>query len=154
MFSVLNRGSSKELAEYSLITNATPVDKINFLRFYIAARKDINSSHIKSAWRVTGNWPISRPKALVHEEIQHDHVSTPDSSISESTTQTSPSMSRQIRDLASKSSPKTRLLLCNVSKALDKRTTKLIMKCQDKQHLQAQTQRMPHQGRRKCPMLT
>lgn len=46
--------------------------KINFLRCLHTARKAVTEKTIVSAWKHTGNWPISRQKALNHPEIQPD----------------------------------------------------------------------------------
>ena len=55
------------------LTDSTPVDKINFIKAYTKARKiGMTSKNIQAGWRVTGNWPISRAKALQHLEIQTD----------------------------------------------------------------------------------
>jgi hypothetical protein len=47
------------------------VDKVNFIKAYAKAREvGMTKKNILSGWRVTGNWPISRRKALTHPEIQ------------------------------------------------------------------------------------
>ncbi|EMT73553.1 hypothetical protein FOC4_g10001526 [Fusarium odoratissimum] len=71
----------------------------------------MTKKNILSGWRVTGNWPISRSKALRHPEIQQDRLNsgprvTPESRPylgSDYTLQTS----RQIRDLGLNKTPKT-----------------------------------------------
>jgi hypothetical protein len=47
------------------------VDKVNFIKAYAEAREvGMTKKNILSGWRVTGNWPISRRKALAHTEIR------------------------------------------------------------------------------------
>lgn len=49
------------------------MDKVNFIRAYIKARRvGMTKKNILSGWRVTGNWPVLRVKALRHPEIQQD----------------------------------------------------------------------------------
>jgi hypothetical protein len=65
----------KELKKLAVLTDLTPVDKVNFIRAYAKAREArMTEKIIRSGWRVTGNWPISRAKALWHPEIQADKV--------------------------------------------------------------------------------
>ncbi|CVL09426.1 uncharacterized protein FMAN_15550 [Fusarium mangiferae] len=89
------------------------MDKVNFIRAYAkASRVGMTRKNILSGWRVTGNWPISREKALRHPEIQQDRSNcslrvTPEPRPffdSDNTPQTS----RQIRDLGLNKTPKTR----------------------------------------------
>ena len=68
----------KELAELAFLTVSAQVDKINFIRAYAKAREvGMTSKNILSGWRITGNWPISRVKALRHPEIQEKRRSYP-----------------------------------------------------------------------------
>lgn len=55
------------------MTDSSPVDKINFIRAHQdAGEKGLTSDTIENAWKTTGNWPVSRRKALLHPEIQVD----------------------------------------------------------------------------------
>lgn len=48
-----------------------PVNKINFIRCYAKARQEgMTKNNIKSGFRVTGNWVVSRQKAMRHPKIQ------------------------------------------------------------------------------------
>jgi hypothetical protein len=102
----------KELGKLAYLTDSTPVDKINFIRAYTKARKvRMTKKNILSGWRVTGNWPISRAKALRHPEIQNDGVEnrekvTPEPASSLASDNT-PKSSRQIRDLSKHKIPRT-----------------------------------------------
>lgn len=71
-FNVLKAAYRKELSKLDSLTDSAPIGKINFLRCLAAARKSVKEKTIVSAWRHTGNWPISRQKALEHPEIQPD----------------------------------------------------------------------------------
>lgn len=48
------------------------MDKINFIKCLIEARKSVTPRTIRHGWAITGNYPISRAKALAHPEIQPD----------------------------------------------------------------------------------
>lgn len=71
-FNVLKGAYRKEIAKLDAITDLAPVGKINFLRCLHMARKAVTKKTIVSAWRHTGNWLVSREKALEHPEIQPD----------------------------------------------------------------------------------
>jgi hypothetical protein len=50
------------------------MDKINFIKAYNEAREaGLTEKNIQAAFRTTGNWPISRRKALSYPEIQLEH---------------------------------------------------------------------------------
>ncbi|KAG6979745.1 hypothetical protein FocnCong_v010312 [Fusarium oxysporum f. sp. conglutinans] len=89
------------------------MDKVNFIRAYAKARRvGMTKKNILSGWRVTGNWPISRSKALRHPEIQQDRPNsgprvTPEPRPYLGSDDT-PQTSRQIRDLGLNKTPKTR----------------------------------------------
>src|SRR6185436_7705953 len=95
------------------LTDSAPVDKVNFIKAYAKAREvGMTKKNILSDWRVTGNWPISRAKALRYPEIQNDRVEdrekvTPEPASSLASDNT-PKSSRQIRDLSKHKTPKTR----------------------------------------------
>lgn len=71
-FNILKAAYRKEIAQLNSITDSAPVGKINFLRCLYTARKAVTEKVIVSAWRHTGNWPVSRQKAKNHPEIQPD----------------------------------------------------------------------------------
>jgi hypothetical protein len=108
----------QELEKFASLTNSTPIVKVNFIRAYAKARRvGMTKKNILSGWRVTGNWTISRAKALRHPEIQQDR---PNSSL-KVTLELRPyfdldnilQTSRQIRDLRLNKTPKT-WRRCNV----------------------------------------
>ena len=75
IFNAVKTAYQRELENLASLTDSTPVDKINFIRAYSKARKArMSLKNILAGWRVTGNWPISRSKALRHPEIQADKV--------------------------------------------------------------------------------
>ncbi|KAJ0130103.1 Uncharacterized protein HZ326_26799 [Fusarium oxysporum f. sp. albedinis] len=89
------------------------MDKVNFIRAYAKARRvRITKKNILSGWRVTGNWPISRAKALRHPEIQQDGPNGNPRVTPEPRpylgSDDMPQTSRQIRDLGLNKTPKTR----------------------------------------------
>jgi hypothetical protein len=109
VFNALKAAYRKELEKLASLTDSTPVDKVNFIRAYAKAREiGMTSKNILSGWRVTGNWPISRTKALRHPEIQVDKVKTSPKSKPYLGSDDSPKTSRQIRDLGKNKTPSTR----------------------------------------------
>ena len=73
VFNTSKAAYRKELEKLAVLTDSTPVDKVNFIRAYAQAREiGMTKKNILSSWRVTRNWPISRSKALRHPEIQAD----------------------------------------------------------------------------------
>jgi hypothetical protein len=70
-FNSLKATYLKELKTLNSLNDSRPIDKINFIRAYSKARsQSLTEQNIKSAFRTTGNWPISRRKALSHLETQ------------------------------------------------------------------------------------
>jgi hypothetical protein len=73
VFNTLKATYRRELEKFASLTDSVPMDKVNFIRAYAKARRvGMTKKKILSGWRVTGNWPISRAKALRHPEIQQD----------------------------------------------------------------------------------
>lgn len=110
VFNAVKAAYRKELGLLASLTDSTPVDKINFIRAYSQAREDgMTEKNILSGWRVTGNWPISRAKALRHPEIQDERPNTPPNPSSPYLgSDDTPKTSRQIRDLSKNKTPTTR----------------------------------------------
>src|SRR6478736_5231193 len=74
VFNTSKAAYRKELQKLATLTDSAPVDKVNFIKAYAKAREvGMTKKNILSGWRVTGNWPISRRKALIHPEIQPDN---------------------------------------------------------------------------------
>ncbi|GKU12548.1 unnamed protein product [Fusarium langsethiae] len=113
VFNVSKAAYRRELEKFALLTDSTPMDKANFIRAYAKARRvGMTRKNILSAWRVTGNWPISREKALRHPEIQQDRSNGSPRATPEPRpyfdSDDTPQTSRQIRDLGLNKTPKTR----------------------------------------------
>src|SRR5436190_22881563 len=73
VFNVVKPAYRKDFSRLPSLTDTAPVDKNNFIRCYSAARQvGMTSKNIISAWRISGNWPINRRKAMLHPEIQPD----------------------------------------------------------------------------------
>jgi len=128
-FNVLKATYRKELEKFNSLTDSAPVDKVQFIRAYSKAREaGLTSKNIKSGFRVTGNWPISRAKALRHPEIQEDKKEAtpepPEFDVEEGT----PTTSRQVRDMAKDRSPRTRRLFNRLSKGYESLETLLSTK--------------------------
>ncbi|KAF6513152.1 hypothetical protein HZS61_007410 [Fusarium oxysporum f. sp. conglutinans] len=113
VFNALKAAYRRELERFASLTDSAPMDKVNFIRAYAKARRvGMTKKNILSGWRVTGNWPISRSKALRHPEIQQDRPNsgprvTPEPRPYLGSDDT-PQTSRQIRDLGLNKTPKTR----------------------------------------------
>ncbi|KAF4440765.1 hypothetical protein FACUT_3211 [Fusarium acutatum] len=113
VFNALKAAYRRELEKFASLTDSAPMDKVNFIRAYAKARRvGMTKKNILSGWRVTGNWPILREKALRHPEIQQDRPNgsprvTPEPRLYLGSDDT-PQTSRQIRDLGLNKTPKTR----------------------------------------------
>ncbi|TVY74375.1 hypothetical protein Focb16_v006188 [Fusarium oxysporum f. sp. cubense] len=107
-----------------------PVDKVNFIKAYAKARAvGMTKKNILSGWRVTGNWPISRQKALMHPEIQPDKKETTPGSDGHRDGQVdsdhTPTTSRHIRDLGKNKSPSTRRRYSVISRGFEAQESKI-----------------------------
>jgi hypothetical protein len=112
-FNAVKAAYRKELREFNFNNDARPIDKINFIKAYNKAYiTGLSAKNIQSAFRTTGNWPISRRKALSHPEIQQNkNNATPERELApevEYNLEVTPKTSRQIRDFGKNKSPTTR----------------------------------------------
>jgi hypothetical protein len=113
VFNAFKATYRRELEKFASLTDSVPMDKVNFIRAYAKARRvGMTKKNILSDWRVTGNWPISRAKALRHPEIQQDRPNGSPTATPEPRpylgSDDTPQTSRQIRDLGVNKTPKTR----------------------------------------------
>ncbi|KAJ3454646.1 hypothetical protein MRS44_013246 [Fusarium solani] len=120
----------KELQKLASLTDSAPVDNVNFIKAYAKAREvGMTKKNILSGWRVTGNWPISRRKALIHPEIQPDKKETTPASEGLSDGQrnsdNTPKTSCHIRDLGKNKSPSTRRRYSVISKGFEAQESKI-----------------------------
>jgi hypothetical protein len=130
VFNASKAAYRKELQKLASLTDSTPVDKVNFIKAYAKAREvGMTKKNILSGWRVTGNWPISRRKALMHPEIQPDKKEiTPvsdghrDGKVDSDNT---PKTSRHIRYLGKNKSPSTRRRYSVISKGCEAQESKI-----------------------------
>ncbi|KAF4950245.1 hypothetical protein FSARC_13262 [Fusarium sarcochroum] len=124
VFNALKAAYRRELERFASLTDSTPMDKVNFIRAYAKARRvGMTKKNILSGWRVTGNWPISRVKALRHPDIQQDRPNgsprvTPEPRPYLGLDDT-PQTSRQIRDLGLNKTSKTRRRYNVISKGFE-----------------------------------
>jgi len=124
VFNASKAAYRKELEKLAVLTDSAPVDKVNFIRCYAKAREiGMTQKNILSGWKVTGNWPISRRKALMHPEIQADRDNvTPEPPIapeSEKDSEKTPTTSRQVRDFGQNCSPSTRRKFSIIAKGFE-----------------------------------
>ncbi|RKK07497.1 hypothetical protein BFJ65_g17703 [Fusarium oxysporum f. sp. cepae] len=120
----------KELQKLTSLTDSAPVDKVNFIKAYAKARAvGMTKKNILSGWRVTGNWPISRRKALMHPEIQPDKKEMTPGSDGHRDGQVdsdhTPTTSRHIRDLGKNKSPSTRRRYSVISRGFEAQESKI-----------------------------
>lgn len=155
VFSAVKNVYQKELRQLAIINDSAPVDKINVIRCYSAARQvGMTTKNIISSFRVTGNWPINRQKALSHSEIQADQLdkrkATPEPESDEEPE--TPRNGRQIMDMAKKSSPATRLKFRRIAMAFDKLASELATEKHQNAGLRDEIERLkPKQHRKKIP---
>jgi hypothetical protein len=130
VFNASKAAYRKELQKLTSLTDSAPVDKVNFIKAYAKAREvGMTKKNILSGWRVTGNWPISRRKALMHPEIQPDKKETTPASDGHRDGQVdsdnTPKTSRHIRDLGKNKSPSTRRRYSVISKGFEAQESKI-----------------------------
>ncbi|KAM5529592.1 transposase [Fusarium oxysporum f. sp. phaseoli] len=106
-------GQGSHAIKFAWLTDSAPMDKVNFIRAYAKARRvGMTEKNILSGLGVTGNWPISRAKALRHPEIQEDRPNGSPTATPEPRpyfdSDDTPQTSRQICDLGLNKTPKTR----------------------------------------------
>ena len=120
VFNTVKAAYRKELEKLASLTDSAPVDKVNFIRAYAKARETgMTRKNILSGWRVTGNWPISRTKALRHPEIQEDKSDSPSPPSPYLGSDDTPKTSRQIRDLGRNKTPLTRRRYAIIAKGFE-----------------------------------
>jgi len=130
IFNASKAAYRKELQKLASLTDSAPVDKVNFIKAYAKARElGMTKRNILSGWRVTGNWPISRRKALIHPEIQPDKKETTPASEGlrdeQLDSDNTPKTSRHIRDLGKNKSPSTRRRYSVISKGFEAQESKI-----------------------------
>ena len=150
------------MARLAHLTDSAPVDKINFIRCYAAAREEgLSKKNIESGFRVTGNWPISRRKALCHPEIQQDKGNrapinrpmTPPTNVEEeiSAPLETPTTSRQIKDFGKNEPPAVRRKFQKSAKAYEDKALEGVFKDERIRELEAQSERLQPKRRKKIP---
>ena len=73
IFNALKAAYRKELEKLASLIDSASVDKVNFIRVYAkVCTAAFTKKNIASGWKIIGNWPISRAKALRHAEISSD----------------------------------------------------------------------------------
>ncbi|EXK24631.1 hypothetical protein FOMG_18654 [Fusarium oxysporum f. sp. melonis 26406] len=130
VFNTSKAAYRKELQKLTSLTDSAPVDKVNFIKAYAKARAvGMTKKNILSGWRVTGNWPISRRKTLMHPEIQPDKKETTPGSDGHRDGQVdsdhTPKTSRHIRDMGKNKSPSTRRRYSVISKGFEAQESKI-----------------------------
>lgn len=130
IFNVLKAAYRKELEKLASLTDSALVDKVNFIKAYAKARTAaFTQKNIASGWRVTGNWPILRARALRHAEISPDkeEVGVQGQGLFVPVLQEgdTPQVGRQICDLARNKTPGTRYQYAVIAKGFEAQEIKL-----------------------------
>lgn len=138
------------------MTDSAPVDKINFVKAYNTAHtKGMTSQTIKSAWKTTGNWPISRQKALSHPEIQIDKEkrhAPEDNAGKANSDEEIPKSGRDIMNLAGpNASTGNRRKFRRISRAFNSKEAELAIAKQQIRELKAQVERLTTKKRKAVP---
>lgn len=89
------------------------MDKLNFIRACAKAREaGFTEKNVRAGWRINGNGPISRRKALSHLEIQEDKLAeaptTPPQIEEFLGSDDTPKTSRHVRDFSKNKTSQTR----------------------------------------------
>jgi DDE superfamily endonuclease len=118
IFNAIKAAYRKQLEYLASLTDSAPVDKINFIKALAKAREiGFTAKNILAGWRVTGNWPISRHKALSHPELQQEpRQATPQPVPEFPDSDNTPTTARQVRDLAIDGSPRKRRRYSKIAK--------------------------------------
>lgn len=69
VFAVLKGAYQKAVSTLTSLNGASPVGKINFIKYLVEARKAVSDRTIKGAFRHIGTWPINRIKPTQHLEF-------------------------------------------------------------------------------------
>lgn len=140
------------IGQWQALTDSSPVDKINFIRALRDAReKGFTEKTIKNAFKTTGNWPISRRKALTHPEISADKDKRRAEPEPDSDDEV-PRSGREIMDLAGpEASAGDRRKFRKIGLAFDRQEAQLAIANRRIQELEAQVERMATKKRRAVP---
>lgn len=158
-FNALKLFYKQFLAQYNIVANSAPVDKLNFIRCLKAAREAAyKPSTIISSWRVTGNYPISRRKALAHDEINPDvekRAWTPETRLAPDIpddVEFTPTKSRQIKDMGIDKSPSTKYQFKKIAKGFEQQEMRILTLENEVASLKEQLERIQRgKKRRKLP---
>jgi hypothetical protein len=131
------------------------MDKINFIKAYSKAREaGLTEKNIQAAFRTTGNWPISRRKALSYPEIQLEHGNaTPEREMTPEIgydLEATPKNSRKIRDYGKGKSPTTRVYYKTIAKGYEALEFELATKNDKIAALEAEVARLTKPRKRKA----
>src|SRR5208337_1771768 len=79
VFSSVKAAYRRMLAELASMSDSAPINKINFIRCYTAARKEgITPRNIRSGFKGTGIWPINRQIPKNNPHMKHPRPQTPE----------------------------------------------------------------------------
>jgi hypothetical protein len=114
----------------------------------------LTEKNTQSAFRTTGNWPISRWKALAHPEIQgDDERKTPERRLDpemEHYPEVTPKTSRQVRDYGKNKSPTTRRYYNTIAKGYAQLEFELAAKNDRIAALEAEVTRLTKKRKRRA----
>ena len=150
VFNALKAFYRRELGKLASLMDSAPVDKISFIQCLARAREAaFTLKNIQAGWRVTGNWPISRWKALKHPEIQEERPQGTPEPASKAPEQETPRTSRQIKDMAVGRSPGTRRSYSLIARGFEFKETELVTARAEITALKGQLERLTRSRKRK-----
>src|SRR5437773_8833756 len=132
VFSALKRAYRRYLADLAMLTDSSPIGKLNFLRCYVKARTDgISENNIKAGFRGTGIWPRNKVKALSSRQVvAPKRPLTPEPTQAPSFGIQTPKGrldAQKLLDSTGIKSPTTRLAFRKLAKALEEKDASLVM---------------------------
>lgn len=137
------------------MSDAAPIDKLNFIKCYDAARKALTATTIKSSWRHTGQWPISRAKAHRHPEVQENREKRgwkkSDLAAERGTPEPGPSTptkSREVREIGLTKSPATRRTFSQAAKAFESLEMRVLELEHQNAQLREENDRLKRKGKK------
>src|SRR5436190_4911448 len=154
VFSALKRAYRKHLSDLAVLTDSTPVGKLNFLRCYAKARKEgLTAQNIKAGYRGTGIYPRNKVKALGSRQVMAPPRSATPEPIAaapfEFRTPKGRRGAQKLLDNTSMKTPSTRLAFRKLTKALEMMDAELAMAQNNIKGLELQNEKFQASKRRK-----
>lgn len=157
VFSSLKKAYRRHLGDLAILTDSSPVGKLNFLRCYIKARLDaLTEKNIKAGFRATGIYPRNKVRALSSRQVVAPaRRATPEPAQGQVVGLQTPKGRRdaqKLLDATGIKSPGTRLAFRKIAKALEEKDMQLAMANERIRKLTAENEQLrASKRRRKVP---